>query len=265
MRGALGLFRWVRSRRSVGGPGRWLARLALGAWKAARLLPLADRVCVNLTVDGHAMRVRLFSYDDLLTASEDYEPSLAAILPREGGVAIDAGAFIGRHTLAYARAVGPRGRVVAVEALPANFGLLQYNVRRNGYQHATCVGCALGRDSGRVWLAYERETSTASTTRELARRVEVDQRPLDDVLRDLGVDRIDLLKIDVEGAELEVLEGAGRVLAASPAARLVIEIHPWATDPDGRPLVDGWLAERGYQVRRLQDGQRLYYLAQRAS
>lgn len=259
----LRFLRWVKTRRGHSAPARWLGRAALALWKTARLIPGLNRLTIPVQVDGHHLRIRAFSYDDLLTASDDYEPSLAAALPPPGGTAIDAGAFIGRHSLAYARAVGSAGRVVAVEPLPANFRLLEHNVARNGYTQVTCVRCALGAANGQIDLAYDRETSTASAVRPLPRRLRVGLRTLDSLAEELGIDRIDLLKIDVEGAERDVLEGAQRLLAASPQARLAIEIHPWAVAPDGRCPVSDWLAQRGYHIDRLHDGQRLYYLASR--
>jgi len=216
-----------------------------------------------VSVDCHHLRIRAFSYDDLLTASDDYEPSLAGLLPPPGGTAIDAGAFIGRHALAYARAVGSGGRVVAVEPLPGNFRLLEHNVRRNGYAQVTCVRCALGAAEGEIDLAYDRETSTASAVRPLPRHLWVGLRTLDSLAAEWGINRIDLLKIDVEGAEYDVLQGAQQLLAASPQARLAIEIHPWAVAADGRCPVNDWLIERGYHIDRLHDGERLYYLAMR--
>src|SRR5574340_1266792 len=133
MDGILRFLNRVKSRARTHGPVRWLLRLALVAWKLARQVPLARCVRLHVSVDGHRLRIRPFSYDDLLTVSADYESCLAAILPPRGGIAVDAGAFIGRHTLEYARAVGPAGRVVAVEPLPANYRLLAHNVRINGY------------------------------------------------------------------------------------------------------------------------------------
>jgi FkbM family methyltransferase len=243
---------------------RWLLGGLLAAWKLVRQLPLADRLCVRVRVDGQEMRVRLFSYDDLLTTSPDYESCVRPILPPRGGVAVDAGAFIGRYTLAYARAVGPLGRVVAVEPLPANFRLLRHNARRNGHRQVTCVPCALGRCAGEVWLSWDRETSIASTTGHRSRRMKVAQQSLDDVLEQRGIHRVDLLKIDVEGAELEVLEGSRRTLANSPAARLLIEIHAAPSDRCAGPTaVMEWLTRAGYAITEFCQEKRLFYLAQR--
>lgn len=254
----------VKARHRHGGLLRWGYWLALVLWKALRRVPGVNRIRGRLSVDGHRLRVRLFSYDDLLTAAEEYESCLAEVMPPEGGVAVDAGAFIGRHALAYARAVGARGRVVAVEPLEANFRLLEENVRLNGYGQVTCVKCALGRDRREVWLTYERETSTASVVRDLPHRQRVVQRSLDDLLQELGTGAIDVLKIDVEGAELEVLEGSVRTLAASPQARLVIEVHGPLDAAGGCP-VEAWLTARGYQVRRLYDQRRRFCVADRGS
>ena len=254
----------VKARRRDGRLMGGLYWLALIFWKAARRVPGLNRIHGGLSVDGHRLRVRLFSYDDLLTVSEEYEACLAEVMPPEGGVAIDAGAFIGRHALAYARAVGPQGRVVAVEPLAANFRLLECNVRLNGYGQVSCVRCALGRDSREVWLAYERETSTASLVRDLPHRQRVEQRSLDDLLDQLGIGAVDVLKIDVEGAELEVLEGSQRTLAASPQARLVIEVHG-PLDAAGRCPVEDWLAAHGYSLRRLYDQRRRFCVAERST
>jgi len=258
--------RWLRSiraRRALRGPAAWPMRAAKAAWKLARRLPLTDRIEVELPVDGHRMRVRLFSYDDLLTIAEEYETCLGQHLPPQGGMAVDAGAYIGRHTLAYARAVGPAGRVIAVEPLPANFRLLQHNVRRNGYQQLVhCAACALGRAAGQVRLGYDKETSIASAYGEFPLHLTVEQRSLDDLLSEQGIAQIDFLKIDVEGAELDLLEGSRQVLDASPRARLVVEIHARPDTIDACP-VHRWLRERGYSIAALHEEQRLFYWATR--
>lgn len=257
------LLEWVKSRNRFPGPFRAGLRGMLLGWKLARRLPLVNRLTWQVTVDGHRLRVRSFSYDDLLTVSPQYESCLADLLPPPGGIAVDAGAFIGRHTLMYARAVGPQGRVIALEPLPANYRLLVENVALNGYANVTCVPHALGRGGGQVLLRYEEETSTASTVRHLPRAVEVPQSRLDDLLDQLGIAQIDLLKIDVEGAEGEVLEGSRRILAASPCARVVVELHGVAAGADC-PVAQ-WFLSQGYRTVPFHDGQRRFYLAEPAA
>jgi FkbM family methyltransferase len=257
------LLEWVKRRDRYPRPVRAALRLTLLAWKAVRRMPPANRLTSEVLVDGHRMRVRSFSYDDLLTVSPEYESCLATVLPPPGGIAVDAGAFIGRHTLAYARAAGPKGRVLALEPLPANYRLLARNVDLNGYTNVVCVPYALGRKHGQVLLNYDEETSTASTVHRLPRSLSVPQVPLDDLLDQLSIASIDLLKLDVEGAELEVLEGSRRTLAASPNLRVIVEIHsPHATGKECP--VERWLSSHGYRTTPLQDGERRFCLAEPA-
>ncbi len=258
MQGASHLLDWVKNRRSHSAPVRWLLRCVLAAWKAARRVTLLNRITSEVVVDGHRMRVRSFSYDDLLTVSPEYESCLSELLPPPGGIAIDAGAFIGRHTLAYARAVGPEGRVIAVEPLPANHRLLARNAALNRYRNVTCVPYALGRTSGEARLTYDAETSTASIVRRLPLAVTVPQISLDELADQLDIRKIDLLKVDVEGVELEVLEGGCRILAASPEARVIVEVHS-RPDLQAPCPVWQWLTARDYAVDLLNDGQRRFY------
>lgn len=262
MHGGLGYLEWIKSRRSGRGLSRWLRGAMLLAWKAARRLPGARRLRVRVKAGGLRMAIRCFSYDDLLVVSPQYEACIADVLPPPGSVAVDAGAFIGLYTLRYARAVGPEGRVVAVEPQPGNFRMLERNVRLGGYGHVVCERCALGREEGEAWLAHGDETSTASTVRGQGARERVALVPLDVLLGRLGIAEISLLKIDVEGAELDVLEGAAGTLARSPAARLIVEVHAGhESPPSGECPVAAWLTSRGYAIDERRDGERLFYVA----
>jgi FkbM family methyltransferase len=260
---------WIKVHKRSAGVLGGLRRLLVRLWKLGRLVPLLNRLTLPVLVDGHWMYVRAFSYDDLLTVSDDYEQCLADLLPPRGGVAVDGGAFIGRHTLCYARAVGPTGRVLAVEPLQANFRLLTRNVARNGYSHVACVECALGKQEGEVLLAYDWETSTATVARDLPHKIRAVQHTLGEALRQQGLDRLDFLKLDVEGAEQDVLEGAASTLAANPQATLAIEVHGFDMHgPAGagqESALADWLTSRGYDIERRMDGRRLFFVARKRS
>ncbi|MBX7165662.1 MAG: FkbM family methyltransferase [Pirellulales bacterium] len=264
-RGAASLLAAVKSRARNGWLLRGALRVLLSTWKAARLVPGLNRMRWTLAVDGLRMRVRVFSYDDLLTASPDYEPVVRAQLPPRGATAIDAGAFIGRHTLELARAVGPRGRVVAIEPHPENFALLETNVRLNGAPGITCVPVALGAADGLGLLRSERETSTAqlAAANDASGRGEpVCVRALDALLEELGIAHVDWIKLDVEGAELEVLTGAERLLTGPAPPRLLIEVH--GSGPQGGDCarrLRQWLAARRFEIAEHFDGQRRLFSA----
>ncbi len=239
--------------------------LAVRCWKLLRHLPVVNRVRIVLPVADHRLRVRLFSYDDLLTASANYEAGLALYWPSPGAVAIDAGAFIGRHTLSLARAVGPTGRVLAIEPHPAHWDMLSENVELNSYKHVECIPCALGARTGQAKLRFDRESSTASLCGPGDNLAVVEVLQLDELLSDRAIRTIDFLKVDVEGYEREVLTGAREALTRSRAT-IVVERHDSPTmHASLRCPIAALLAEFGYNVTEHWEGPRAFYVARPSS
>jgi len=142
-------------------------------------------------------------------------------------VFVDVGANVGTVTAVAALAVGPTGRVVAIEPHPSTFRNLERTVAVNGFTNVVCRQVACGAAAGSVLFSDERrkddnnrvQTGAPSDRGRGPATVHVPSVPLGDVLRDLAVTRVDLLKVDVEGFELEVLRGMG------PTLELVGLIH----------------------------------------
>lgn len=142
-----------------------------------------------------------------------YEPEVAAaiehLLPR-GGTFVDVGANIGLHAIRGARAVGQQGRVVCIEPNPDNVELLELTMVANGFDHVTVRPAAASDRRGIVPLHARRGQSNATVEQGTIRwasdvQLEVPSVRLDDELGDL--DRLDLVKIDIEGAEPLALAG----------------------------------------------------------
>ena len=155
-----------------------------------------------------------------LGAGKGYEPGMCSIVERlDGGVFVDVGASIGFITARAARRVD---RVFAIEPHPVRFEFLRRNVELNALSNVTCIDCALGTERGEVDL-YDVEPSLGphpldvSTRPGTGRRYTVPVERLDDLLDDDA----DFVKIDVEGAEVEVLKGAPRTIASRP--RMIVE------------------------------------------
>lgn len=135
-----------------------------------------------------------------------------------GAIALDVGANIGTHTLALARMAGPGGLVVAFEPQRLVFQNLCANVALNSLDNVHCVNAAVGASGGELRLGEPDpsvdnnfggvELSLLSGFRQV---VPVPRVTLDGLL---DVERLQLVKIDVEGMEAEVLRGAQRTLAA---------------------------------------------------
>jgi FkbM family methyltransferase len=148
---------------------------------------------------------------------------------RPGMTMVDAGAHVGQYTLLASAVVGPAGRVVAFEPHPVLNQVLRRNVIRAGCANVAVSPLALGRAAGTGTLVlHPPDNFGASSLRpgDAAAhrpRVPVEVATLDEALDRLGVPAVDLAKIDVEGAELDVLDGARGTLAANPGIVLVVE------------------------------------------
>jgi FkbM family methyltransferase len=132
---------------------------------------------------------------------------------------IDVGAHAGSYTRATRAAFGPRARIHCFEPNPALFSSLL--PRLAGDAGTTCHQVALGRAVGTATLFLDQPGSSRGsliretfdiTRRPPAHSHEVSVKTLDQAARELGIDHIDLLKIDVEGHELAVLQGAEELL-----------------------------------------------------
>ncbi len=170
-----------------------------------------------------------------------------AFRPRPGWTVLDVGAHQGLFTVRAAALVGPKGRVVSIEAFPRNAERLRGNIARNGLKNAVVIGAAAAEKEGEAELhltdfvsggqslVFDGESYTGTIT--------VPLKTADGILAELGVERVDLVKIDVEGAAHRVLDGAARLLASRP--RLVMEIEGGEAE---MAAMSGRLRALGYAV-----------------
>ncbi len=147
--------------------------------------------------------------------------------PQKGDVVIDVGAHVGKYSLPAAKAVGEEGKVIAIEADPDNFQALLNNIKLNGFNNVVTLNVAAFNQDGRyLWLTGSRDDDRRLTTEESGVRVET--KTIDGILKGSlgqGLDRVKWVKIDVEGAEGEVLEGMKGIIENAAELRLLIEVH----------------------------------------
>ncbi|MBB4658944.1 FkbM family methyltransferase [Parvularcula dongshanensis] len=145
---------------------------------------------------------------------------LAAELLRPGDTFIDAGANIGTFAFPVAKLSGSEG--ILVEALPENCDLLRAAAIRNGDASISIVNAAVGGEEGEIFIAGSSAYAKTSNTAE-GGGIRVKQVPLSTLLEHYNPLSPRLLKIDVEGSELETFEGARDLLASRRIPYIIYE------------------------------------------
>jgi len=171
---------------------------------------------------------------------------------KPGMVVCDIGANIGYYSLVAAPIVGPGGRVYAFEPMPPQFSVLRANLQRNGFSWAEAHQLALSDHAGSAILSLDDPNNTGSATlHPVSKGVHTEAvrcERLDDFFRSAPPPRLDLIKIDVEGAEIHVLEGAEETLRRYAPIVLVevVDSNQQAAGFSMQQLF-AWLQDRGYR------------------
>ena len=156
----------------------------------------------------------------------EFEPELGRLYRRmlkNGARVLDIGANIGAHTLPLAHAADVNGRVLAIEATEYAVGKLRRNLELNPdlLKRVHVAHTILVSESGAVaetaiassWPLHEKEDVHPTLGGALRSVGLAPARALDDIMDEIGWDRLDLIKLDVDGHELSVLRGARKTLA----------------------------------------------------
>lgn len=185
------------------------------ALRMLKLLKLSDRIVRLKMPDGIQLQIDLYTAYDVLEAvygRRDYEP-IPLFEPKPGQVVLDVGAQQGIYTCRTARKVGPEGAAIAFEPHPGNFQVLSANVARNRLNNVRLIPAALSDREGEVELYLHPHSTNYSLTRKSGQAVQVSCKTLDRTAAELNLRKVDILKIDVEGAAMAVLRGGARLVS----------------------------------------------------
>ncbi|MFN0154043.1 MAG: FkbM family methyltransferase [Gaiella sp.] len=176
--------------------------------------------------------------------------------PAEGDVVVDCGAGSGTEALVLASVVGEVGQVVAIEAHPASFAKLELVRRLNRLRNVSPVHAAVTDTLGVVRISDLPNDQANSIVGVHGRSgVDVPAERLDHLLPKLGIERIDLLKMNIEGAELRALQGLGEYIHR--VRHIVVACHDFAAARGEEMLslepVRAFLEGAGFEVRRRAD------------
>lgn len=217
------------------------------------LIPMLERVNRFRTIPDDPFWFRL----ELLTGRHEQETiqQIERML-KPGMVFLDVGAHVGYYTRSAAALVGARGRVVAFEPHPKTFDFLSKNIA--GMQNVTALQMAVSESEGTAELHdYLMMSASGSlhydesllnlqrahvTHTDIAPRIARDfpvqtftvkTITIDQCLRERGITQVDVIKMDIEGAEMSALRGMQTTISQSPHLRLIMEYNPQALKSSG--------------------------------
>lgn len=175
--------------------------------------------------------------------------------PKDGDTILDVGAGRGEDTIAFSRAVAPRGRVIAIEAHPTSFAILKNFCRLNRLENVTVVEQAMMDKPGTVRMTESDSswTENAVETGNQAPGVEVRSGTIDDLSEQMGLKDIAFVKMNIEGAEREALVGMERTISRVQQMCIACHDFRWKNGESAqfrtRDFVEGFLTSRGFALK----------------
>src|SRR4029077_5623653 len=234
----------------------------LGSWRTRCLLGKAA------TIDLGRWGVQMFLPADwrgvgkLIYVFRDYyEPELAYLerLLSPGKVFVDAGANFGIYTAMASKAVGEAGRVISFEPSTRAFPVLQRNITINVFKNVLAFPVALTDRPERARLYHHPAVGSDAMAKDCsfdpdAFAQEINTESLDNVLAKSSIERVDVIKMDVQGAEELAMRGANETIVSMRPV-IVFEYHPagaisMGLEPDG-----AWVFLKGYDYEFFNIGQ----------
>ncbi|KPK96609.1 MAG: hypothetical protein AMJ95_13285 [Omnitrophica WOR_2 bacterium SM23_72] len=243
---------------------------------SARLIALFNKLLIPVPQEGPILAPTNYGFDIIVDPVKDkvlegaiyyygtYEAGTLEVLQKSlqaGHVFFDVGSNIGFMSLFASRLIGKSGSVYSFEPEPETFAILKENVRLNKLNNIYLFDMALGSEKKEVFIYRDLKTDRGKAS--LIRPEQGDVRPsrvplrtLDDFIAQNRISRIDMIKIDVEGWEMEVLRGAKKILGHPQAPMVCIEYshrHPvYSAEP--LDIYRYILSLNGYRIYKLQEG-----------
>ena len=248
------------------------AHLAMHRLMAGLVIPLLEQAKDFKTIPEDPFWFRL----ELLTQRHEMETRRQLTrLMRPGMVILDVGAHVGYYTRLFAVGTGASGRVIAFEPHPRTHQTLRDNLRR--LDNVTALQVAVAESAGQAELydylmmsasgSLHYDESMAALQREQMSESDVAPRrqgdfemqtyrvataPIDQCLAEMNIKQVDLVKMDIEGAEMGALRGMKQTIARSPRLNLVMEYNPQALQAFGHEPTDALRETLGMGFARVQ-------------
>ena len=181
----------------------------------------------------------------------DKSGKVGEFLNLKKGVFIDVGANLGKYTIMVGKKLKENGTVISIEPEKQNIKLLNENIKINGLKNVIVIEKACSNKNGKSTL-YLEGTTFGGTSHSLEKHkhhvgeIIVDIETLDSIISKLKFKRVNLVKIDVEGSELEVLHGAEKIITKYHP-KIICE----SFDKESEEKITNFLKKFKYQVKRI--------------
>ena len=188
------------------------------------------------------------NFSSVFGSSSMCEPEVRRESMIKNGIVLDLGANCGMHTIPFGKMLGNKGRVISIEPDKKNVKLLEKNIILNGLKNVTIVekGCFSKRGEMTFYID-ELGTGGHSLLENNTRKKETIQvDSIDNIMRDLKIKRVDLIKMDVMGVELETFKGAKQTLKKSHP-KIVFEL----LKKEDKNEVYEFLARYNYKIKQI--------------
>jgi FkbM family methyltransferase len=235
-----------------------LARRLLGSYLDTKETIVNGRSGIRYIIPSLREPVGFYLFVDGVYEVQAIDFVLKSLKP--GAVFVDIGANIGAFTLPAARKVGRTGRVIAVEPSPRIFPYLERNVALNELSNVRLIQCAAFNRDGETVPFYEAPVDHFGMGSLGAQfydhPVTIPCHTLDHILNDQRVEKVDVIKVDVEGFEAAVFQGTNKLLTCDDPPLVLFEFCDWAENRvpggqagDAQRVLRHW----GYRIWRLRD------------
>jgi FkbM family methyltransferase len=211
-------------------------------YRSLKLLGIEKSVMLKFDVPKYGYRVYCpINKEDFAIMSRHEDEIIDHFNTKQGDIVVDVGAHMGKYTIIASKQVGANGKVIAIEAHPGNYEMLNHNIKLNGLTNVIPLNYAVYSKETKIKLFLPDEESGYTMHHSVMfnylsskyplqgkdneKFIEVNANTLDNLLQKNGISQVNWIKIDVEGAEFEVLKGSANILSTSKDISLLIEIH----------------------------------------
>ncbi len=210
-------------------------------------------------IEVNGVKIFLDSKDSMEFSMRNFEPGVTRVFKgqiKTGMVFVDIGAHIGYYTLLTSKLIGTDGFVFAFEPNPDNGILLEKSIKANGFKNIKLTKKALAQKTGKtsLFMSGVSNDSRCYFSGENRKSIEVETVSLDDFFK--GTDqKIDFIKMDVDGFEFSVLRGAEKTISNSKNLMLISEFCPeylTKAGEDPREYIS-YLEKLGFKISLIDD------------